>query len=88
MPISVKDALKPKETDSCKKIKAFLDNSPPDQLFEASEVLAGIGITSETTLREGHKRFNLDAYRITGKPGDRVLWGNPKAIAAFRKGAQ
>lgn len=90
MPMSIAEAIAPKESACYSKMKEFLDNAPTDPskpcLFTNEELRAGAGIGSLDSVYRVARQFDFSAYRAGGGGrGMPVLWGNPKAIAAFNK---
>lgn len=66
---------------SAVKLKAFLDKAPADELFTTADLAAKTRIP---VLAQNPNLFKmLDAYR--SKLGNRMLWGNPRAIAELKR---
>jgi len=69
-------------TPSAQKVKAFLDKAPADELFTTAELAqkARAGRVEDQT-----QIFTRSLPAYWERVSNRVLWGNPKAIAELRK---
>lgn len=62
---------------------AWLDKSPVDEIFTVDVIAKNVGASPHTVQQYGRSP-HLAAYRC-GQRGSGIVWGNPKAIAEYKK---